>query len=60
MDIRDEYKILMKKIFDSKKEFHKSKATLPVEDKVKILTELQKIAIEANPEKTKGKKVWKI
>ena len=60
MEIRDEYKIQAEKIFESKKEYHKIKAGLPIEEKIKILTELQKIAIEANPEKTKGKRVWKI
>jgi hypothetical protein len=60
MDIKSEYRDLTEKIFESKKEFHKEKAKLPVEEKIRILIELQKIAIEANPDKAKGKRVWKI
>lgn len=60
MEIRDEFKELTEEIFKSKKEFHKRKASLPVEDKIKVLIELQKIAIEANPDKANGKRVWKI
>lgn len=60
MEIRNEFKELAEKIFESKKEFHKRKASLPVEDKIKYLIEMQKIAIETNPEKSKGKRVWKI
>jgi len=60
MEIRDEFKELAEKIIESKKEFHKRKAGLPVEDKIKILIELQKIVIEANPDKSNGKRVWKI
>jgi hypothetical protein len=44
----------------SKKEFHTSRAKLPIEEKIKILIELQKIGKIANPEKTKDKRVWKI
>lgn len=60
MEIRDEFKELAEKIFKSKKEFHNRKASLPVEEKIKVLIELQKIAIEANPDKSNGKRVWKI
>lgn len=55
-DIRNE----VQNIFDSKKEFHINRAKLPIEEKIKILIELQKIGKIANPEKTKDKKVWKI
>jgi len=47
-------------IFDSKKEFHRSQAKLPIEEKIKILIELQKIGKIANPEKTKDRRVWEI
>ena len=47
------------KVFKPKKEFHKAQAQLPIEEKVKILVELQKIGKAANP-KMKDKKVWKI
>lgn len=50
----------LQKIFDSKVEFHRDQARLPIEKKLKILIELQKIGKIANPEKTKGKMVWKI
>jgi hypothetical protein len=60
MDIKSDYRELTEKIFDSQKEFHTEKAKLPVEEKIRILIELQKIAIEANPDKAKGKRVWKI
>jgi hypothetical protein len=49
-----------KKIFDSKKEFHMSKAKLPIEEKIKILVELQNIGKKANPGLTKDKRVWEI
>jgi hypothetical protein len=48
-----------KKIFDSKKQFHKEMAKLPIEEKIKILVEPQKMGINAN-RKFKNKKVWKI
>jgi hypothetical protein len=47
-------------IFDSKKEFHIKQAKLPIEEKIKILIELQKLGKIVNPEKTKDKRVWKI
>ncbi len=50
----------VKTIFDSKTEYHKSKANLPIEEKIKILIELQKIGKVANPLLTKHKRVWKI
>jgi hypothetical protein len=50
----------VQKIFESKKEFHKSRAKLPIEEKIKILIELQKIGKIANPGRTKDKRVWKI
>ncbi len=51
---------LIKKIFESKKKFHSKQSKLPIEEKIKILVELQKIAKAANPSKTKGKRIWKI
>jgi hypothetical protein len=35
------------------------RARLPIEEKIKILVQLQKIGIEANP-KMRNKKSWKI
>ena len=46
-------------IFKEKKLFHKEKAKLPIEEKIKILVKLQEIGIAAN-KKMKDKKVWKI
>jgi hypothetical protein len=46
-------------IFEEKKIYHKEKAKIPIEEKIRVLVELQKIGIEANP-KMKNKKVWEI
>lgn len=51
---------LIKKIFESKKKFHSKQSKLPIEEKIKILTELQKIGKAANPAKSKNKKIWNI
>ena len=50
----------VQKIYDLKKKYHKKCAQLPIEEKIKILIELQKIGKIANPEMTKNKRVWKI
>jgi len=47
------------KVFKAKKEFHIAQAKLPIEEKIKILVELQKMGKAANP-KMKDKRVWKI
>lgn len=52
-------KEIAEKIFAEKIIYHKEKAKLPIEEKVKILVKLQEIGIEANP-KMKDKKAWKI
>jgi hypothetical protein len=51
------------KIFERKKEFHRSQAQLPIEEKMKILIELQKIAVTIRPEQQKNGQriqVWQI
>ncbi len=51
------------KIFEQKKEFHRSRARLPIEEKMKILIELQKIAVTIRPEQLKNGQpiqVWQI
>jgi len=53
-------KQIVRKIFEAKKEFHRKQSELPIEKKIKILVELQIIGKKANPEMTKGKRVWKI
>jgi len=60
MRIKKEYKEVIVNIFESKKEFHKEKSKLPIEEKIKILLKLQEIAIKANPGKMEGKRVWDI
>lgn len=52
-------KAYAEKVFEAKKEFHKKQAIMPIEEKIKILIELQKIGIAANPD-MKNKKVWEI
>lgn len=50
--------------FEAKKKFRKYQASLPIEEKVKILIELQKIGYNilksTGRELEKGKKVWEI
>jgi len=50
------------KIFEAKDRFHKDQAKLPIEEKVKILVELQKIVLETqiNTHSDKLKQVWKL
>lgn len=60
MKISKEIREEVQNIFDLKKEFHIKQAKLPIEEKIKILIELQKIGKKANPEKTKDKRVWEI
>jgi len=40
---------LVQRIFDKKAEFHRQQARLPIEEKIKILVELQKIALTIRP-----------
>jgi hypothetical protein len=50
------------KIFKAKEQFHRERARLPIEEKIKILVELQKLAI-AVPTASKEdrfKRVWEI
>jgi len=50
------------KIFKAKKDFHKEQAKLPIEEKIKILIELQKIVLKTQKQKPgEGlRQVWKI
>ncbi len=50
---------IAERIFKAKEAFHKERAKLPIEEKIKILVELQKIGKAANP-KMKDKRVWEI
>jgi len=59
MKIEKTLKQTTQTIFKAKENFHKKRARLPIEEKIKILVELQKIGINAN-KKFKNRKVWKI
>ena len=50
------------KIFESKDDFHKEQAKLPIEEKIKILVELQKIVLNAqkNIYTDEIRRVWKL
>lgn len=52
----------IQKIFRAKEEFHKDRAKLPIEEKIKILVELQKlaIAIPTTSKENRFRMVWKI
>lgn len=49
-------------IFAAKKRFHKEQAKLPIEEKIKILVELQKIVIKTQNKNSgdESRCVWKI
>jgi len=51
-----------KEIFVSKKQFHREQAKLPIEEKIRILIELQKMAVKTRKQDSKDKLrfVWKI
>jgi hypothetical protein len=53
---------LTKKIFSAKENLHRELAMLPIEEKIRILVELQKIALTIRPAKGPNdpRMVWKI
>ena len=53
---------LVRNIFRQKEEFHRVRAQLPIEEKIKILIELQKIALTIRPKKSEedNRMVWKL
>ncbi len=60
----DENKVKgIERIFEAKERFHKDRAKLPIEEKIKILVQLQRIANDI-PSKKKNKRtfhpVWDI
>ncbi len=62
MDIYANRKEEIQKLFKAKEHFHRERGKLPIEEKIKILVELQKMAIDiptASKEK-RFKRVWKI
>jgi hypothetical protein len=52
----------IQKIFKAKEQFHKDRARLPIEEKIKILVELQKWAIDipTASKENRFKMVWNI
>jgi len=50
------------RVFEGKKEYHRNAAKLPIEEKVRILVELQKIAaaIKNNDTIKKKRIIWQI
>ena len=55
-------KNLVQTIFEKKKHFHSQQAHLPIEEKIKILLKLQKIALTIRPAKQKNdrRRVWQL
>lgn len=53
---------LLKNIFDNKEKYHLSQAKLPIEEKIKLLVQLQKLTIEVRAQvKLKEQNyIWKI
>jgi hypothetical protein len=53
---------IVDRVFEAKKEYHRNAAKLPIEEKVRILVELQKIAVAIkNKDMAKENRlVWKI
>lgn len=62
MNIAPKRKEEIEKIFKAKEEFHRQQARLPIEEKIKILVEFQKmaIAIPTPAKENKFKMVWEI
>ena len=53
---------IVKRIFEHKKQFHRQQARLPIEEKIRILIELQKISLTLHPrrEPDDTRIVWQI
>lgn len=53
---------IVRNIFRQKEEYHRLQARLPIEEKMKILVELQKISLTIRPKQSDDDKrtVWKI
>jgi len=50
------------RVFEGKKEYHRKAAKLPIEEKVRILVELQKIAVAIKGKDTANEKriIWQL
>jgi hypothetical protein len=55
-------KNIVKNIFRNKEQYHLEQARLPIEEKIKILIELQKISLTVRPKQNETDKrfVWQI
>ena len=55
-------KDLVQNIFKKKEEFHRAQARLPIEEKVKILVELQKMSLLIRPKQGEAdtRLVWQL
>ena len=53
---------VVQRIFDSKKSFHQKQAGMPIEKKIKILIELQKIVLKTRQtvDSLDNKRVWQL
>ena len=53
---------IVDRVFEGKKEYHRNAAKLPIEEKVRILVELQKIAVAIKNKNTvkENRLVWQI
>jgi hypothetical protein len=56
------YNAFVDRVFESKKEYHRNAAKLPIEEKVRILVELQKIAVAIKNKDTakENRFIWQI
>jgi hypothetical protein len=55
-------KNMVQEIFRKKEEYHRAQARLPIEEKVRILVELQKISLKIRPPEAETDKrlVWRL
>ena len=55
-------KEFFQRLFKQKETFHRSRARLPIEEKIKILIELQKLTLTMHPRKDENdlRMVWRI
>ncbi|MEW6200763.1 MAG: hypothetical protein AB1546_02220 [bacterium] len=57
---KDNKAITRSELFESKERFHKERAKMPFEEKIKILVRLQKIASSIRNDPEEKRRVWKI
>jgi hypothetical protein len=55
-------KEIIQNIFRQKEEYHRAQARLPIEEKIKILVELQKMSLTIRPKQGEADKriIWRI